>query len=139
MFPRVQRNRTTSAEGKQQCPARPRRLLPATALTGSGLSGAALSWSLLGHSPMWAVAAGGFSGVLAVTGAAARHTPDLVRAWIWRLSLRAVLREVRQFAREDLLSAKITPQELMKLAGDVHQRTLENQPAEPRDDHGDDN
>jgi hypothetical protein len=139
MSRRVQHPRTAPAEGGQRRTTGPRQRIAVTALTGSGLSGAALSWSLLSHSPLWAVAASGVTGVLAVAGAATRHTPDLVRAWNQRSDLRTVLREVREFAREDLLSAKITPQELLKLAGDVHRQALENRSAEPQENGRNDN
>ncbi|MBV1935941.1 hypothetical protein [Streptomyces sp. BV286] len=139
MSRRIQHNRTASpAEGEQHCSHRPQRFVHVTALAGSGLSSAALSWSLLSHSPVWAAVVAGSVGVVAVTGIIAPHTPHLVRALIWRLTLRTVLREVRQFAREDLLTEKITPKDLMKLAAKVHRSTLENHPTQSRDNHGND-
>ncbi|MGC0344387.1 hypothetical protein [Streptomyces sp. SLBN-8D4] len=136
MSRRIRHHRNTPAEGEQQPATVRRQLIPVTALTGSGLSGAALSMALLHHSLPWAVvtAAG-----VTVVGAIARHTPDLVRIVIWRLALRSALRDVRQFAREDLLSEKISPQDLLHFAADVHRRTLENNPTPPRDNRGNDN
>ncbi|MEU0414510.1 hypothetical protein ABZ307_43010 [Streptomyces griseorubiginosus] len=135
MSRRIQRHRNAPAEGEQQ-PATVRRpLIQVSTLAGSGLSGAALSMTLVNHSLPWALATA--AGVT-VVGAVARHTPALVRIVIWRLALRTTLREVRQFAREDLLSAKISPQELMNLAADVQRLTLENNPTQPRDNSGND-
>lgn len=136
MSRRIQHHRPAPTEGEQQLTALRRQLIGARALAGSGLSGTVLSTALLSHSPLWAVvtAAG-----VTVVGVMARHTPDLVRIVIWRLTLRTALREVRQFAREDLLSAKISPQELMNLAADTHRLTLENNPTQLRDNRGNDN
>lgn len=136
MSRRIQHHRNAPAEGEQQPTTVRRQLIQVTALTGSGLSGAALSMALLGHSLPWAVVT---AASVTVVGAIARHTPDLVRIVIWRLALRTALREVRQFAREDLLSEKISPQELMNLAANVQRLTLENSPAQPQNNRGNEN
>lgn len=136
MSRRIQHRRPSPTKGEQQLTTPRRQLIRVTALAGSGLSGAAVSTALPSQSLPWAVvtAAG-----VTVVGVIARHTPDLVRVAIWRLALRTALREVRQFAREDLLSAKISPQELMNLAADVHRLTLENNPTQPRDNRSNEN
>ncbi|MFJ9250282.1 hypothetical protein [Streptomyces sp. NPDC101776] len=136
MSRRTQHHRPTPTEGEQQLTTLRHRLIRAKALKGSGLSGITLSTALLSHSLPWAVVTAAGVTVVSVI---ARHTPDLARIVIWRLTLRTALREVRQFAREDLLSAKISPQELMNLAADVHRLTLENNPTQPRDNRGNDN
>lgn len=135
MSRRTQHHRTAPAKGEQQSTTPRRQLVRVTALASSGLSGAALSTAALSHSLPWAVVT---ATGLTVVGVIARHTPDLVRIVIWRLALRTALQEVRQFAREDLLSEKISPQELMNLAADVHRRTLENNPMQPRDNRSND-
>ncbi|MFC8678073.1 hypothetical protein [Streptomyces sp. BK205] len=136
MSRRTQHHRNAPTEGEQQPATVRRQLIHVTTLASSGLSGAALSMTLLSHSLPWAMVT--VAG-LTVVAAIARRTPELVRIVIWRLALRTALREVRQFAREDLLSEKISPQDLMNLAADVHRLTLENNPAQPHDNRRNDN
>ncbi|MER6186847.1 hypothetical protein AB0G67_47075 [Streptomyces sp. NPDC021056] len=135
MSRRKQRNHTAPAEGEAQVSIR-QQTARVWALGGSGLLGASLSCSLMSRSPLWPVVA---TVGLTVVGAIAQHTPDLVRALVRRMTLRTTLREVRQFAREDLLSAKISPQQLLKLAAEIHRLTLENRPTQSHDDRRDSN
>lgn len=56
-------------------------------------------------------------------------------AWFWRMSFRAVIREMRWFAHHDHLSDKFDSKDLMNLAEQVHRHTLRARTAQPERDH----
>ncbi|MBT2392076.1 hypothetical protein [Streptomyces sp. ISL-1] len=123
-------HRTRPSATAAAAPARSQRLTHVAGLAGSGLTGASVTWAVAGHG-LW-----GLAGVITAALLHVLHVtaPVVVDAWFWRMAFRAVIREMRWFARHDHLSDKIDPKDLMKLAEQVHRRTLRARTAQSERD-----